>query len=54
MTLAGDERCDSPGHSAKYGSHTMLDVESDKIVNFKVISDCEVKNSDAMEKKGFS
>ena len=53
VTLAGDGRCDSPGHSAKYGTYTMLDVESDKIVNFKVISVCEVKNSNAMEKKGF-
>ena len=53
VTLAGDGRCDSPGHSAKYGTYTMLDVASDQIVDFKVVSVCEVKNSNAMEKKGF-
>ena len=53
MTLAGDGRCDSPGHSAKYGTYTVLDVKSNKIVDFKVVSVCEVKNSNAMEKKGF-
>ena len=53
VTLAGDGRCDSPGHSAKYGTYTMLDVKSNKIVDFKVVSVCEVKNSNAMEKKGF-
>ena len=53
MTLAGDARCDSPGHSAKYGTYTMLDVKINKIVDFKVVSVCEVKNSSPMEKKGF-
>ena len=53
VILAGDGRCDSPGHSAKYGTYTMLDVKSNKIVDFKVVSVCEVKNSNAMEKKGF-
>ena len=53
MTLAGDGRCDSPGHSAKYGTYTMLDVQSDKVVDFKVVSVCEVKISNDMEKKGF-
>ena len=31
----------------------MLDVEIEKVVDFKVVSVCEVKNSNAMEKKGF-
>lgn len=53
VTLAGDGRCDSPGHSAKYGTYTMLDVDSEKVVDFKVVSVCEVKNSNAMEKKEF-
>ena len=53
VTLAGDGRCDSPGHSAKFCTYTMMDVESEKIVDFTVVSVCEVKNSNAMEKKGF-
>lgn len=53
MTLAGDGRCHSSGHSAKYGTCTMLGVKSNKIADFKVVSVCEVKNSNAMEKKGF-
>lgn len=32
----------------------MLDVKSNKIVDFKVVSVCNVKNSNAMEKKGFT
>ena len=54
VTLAGDGRCDSPGHSAKYGTYTMLDVDSEKVVDFKVVSVCEMKNSNAMKKNGFT
>ena len=42
VTLLGDGRCDSPGFSAKYRTYTMMDKESEKIVNFKV---CHVKQS---------
>ena len=35
VTLAGDGRCDFPGHSAKYGTCIMLDVKSNKIVDFR-------------------
>ena len=33
--------------------YAMLDVQSDKVVDFKVVSVCEVKKSNAMEKKSF-
>ena len=52
VTLLGDGRCDSPGYSAKYGTYTMMDKESEKIVDFEV---CHVKqstSSQAMEKHG--
>ena len=26
-TLAADARCDTPGHSAKYGSYTLMHVD---------------------------
>ena len=42
VTLLGDGRCDSPGFSAKYRTYTMMNKESEKIVNFKV---CHVKRS---------
>ena len=53
VVLAGDGRCDSPGHCAKYCTYTFLDVESQKVVDFKVVSVSEVANSNQMEKKGF-
>ena len=53
VALAGDGRCDSPGHCAKYCTYTLLDVESQKVVDFKVVSVSEVANSNVMEKKGF-
>ena len=31
----------------------MLGDQSDKVVDFKVVSVCEVKNANVMEKKGF-
>ena len=51
--LAGDGRCDSPGHCGKYCTYTFLDVESQKVVDFKVVCVKEVANSNQMEKKGF-
>lgn len=52
LTLLGDGRCDSPGFSAKYGTYTMMDQETKKIVDFEV---CHVKqtSSQAMENLGF-
>ena len=51
--LAADGRCDSPGHSAKYCTYTFLDVTSQKVIDFNVISVSQVANSNQMEKKGF-
>ena len=35
--LAGDERADSPGHSAKYGSYTFVELTCSKVVDFQLI-----------------
>lgn len=51
--MAGDGRCDSPGHCAKYCTYTLLDVESKQIVDCTVVAVSEVANSNCMEKKGF-
>ena len=52
VVLAGDGRCDSPGHCAEYCTYTLLDVESQRVVDFKVVAVTEVANSNCMEKKG--
>lgn len=53
LWLSGDGQCDSPGYSAKYGTYTMLDQHTDKIVDFHVIQVSEVSSSNAMEREGF-
>ena len=53
LWLSGDGRCDSPGHSAKYGTYTMIDQQSDEIIDFQVVQVSEVTSSNAMEREGF-
>ena len=53
VVLAGDGRCDSSGHCAKYCTFTLLDVISKEVADFKVVSVTEVANSNQMEKSGF-
>ncbi|KAK7919092.1 hypothetical protein WMY93_010376 [Mugilogobius chulae] len=53
VTLGGDMRADSPGHSAKYGSYSMMDVKRNKILDFQLVQSNEVGNSVRMEKEGF-
>ena len=50
--LAGDGRCDSPGHNAKYGTYGLMEVTTEKIVDFSLVQVSEVANSSAMEKEG--
>ncbi|ESP03281.1 hypothetical protein LOTGIDRAFT_137738 [Lottia gigantea] len=54
VVLSGDGRRDSPGHCAKYGTYTLMDVDSGYIVDFAVLNkaDPRVKNSNAMEPMG--
>ena len=35
--LSGDGRADSPGHSAKFGYYTVIDVFYNKVVDFKLV-----------------
>ena len=37
IILGGDGRTDSPGHSAKYGSYTCMDINSGKIVDLQLV-----------------
>lgn len=37
VSLGGDMRVDSPGHCAKYGSYSMMDLSSNKIVDIQLV-----------------
>ena len=52
LVLASDGRCDSPGHNAKYGTYSVMEVTTEKIVDFSLVQVSEVANSNAMEKEG--
>ncbi|XP_056624390.1 uncharacterized protein LOC130437186 isoform X2 [Triplophysa dalaica] len=52
LAIAGDMRADSPGHSAKYGSYTLMDMETKSIVDLQLIQSNEVGGSYHMEKEG--
>ena len=35
--VLGDGRADSPGHSAKYGSYSVIDLKQSKVVDIKLV-----------------
>jgi len=37
LVVGGDGRCDSPGHSAKYGTYSLMDAEQNKILDSQLI-----------------
>ena len=37
LISAGDGRADSPGHCAKYGSYTVIDMTCSKLFDFKLV-----------------
>ena len=37
LVLSGDGRADSPGHSAKFGSYTVIEMSCNKVVDFKLV-----------------
>ena len=45
LVLAGDGRADSPGHSAKYGTYSILEMSCNKIIDFKLVQVGNVINS---------
>ena len=56
LILAGDARCDSVGHNAKFGAYTLMDADTTqgkkKIVCLNLVQVSEVKNSNHMEIEG--
>lgn len=37
VIVAGDGRADSPGHSAKFGVYTMVDLETGKVIDMQLV-----------------
>ena len=37
LVIAGDGRADSPGHSAKYGLYSIIDINKNKVVDVKLV-----------------
>ncbi|XP_039550333.1 uncharacterized protein LOC120495031 isoform X2 [Pimephales promelas] len=54
VILGGDMRADSPGHSAKYGSYTMMDLKTNTVVDIQLVQSNEVGGSCYMEKEGLT
>ena len=52
IDLCGDGRSDSPGHNAKYGTYTLMDENSEKILDFSLVHVGEVSSSNAIENEG--
>ncbi|RXN07569.1 hypothetical protein ROHU_032261 [Labeo rohita] len=52
IAIAADMRADSPGHSAKYGSYTVMHMESNTILDLQLVQSNEVGGSCYMEKEG--
>ena len=52
VVAGGDGRRDRPGHSAKYGTYGIVDMNSSKVLDFSLVQVTEVRNSNAMELEG--
>lgn len=52
LTIGGDGRADSPGHTAKYGMYTAIELEVNKIIDIQLVQSNEVKSSYHMELEG--
>ena len=53
VKLAGDGRCCSPGHTAKYGSYTLMDAECGQILCVELVQVCFRNMSRVMRKPTF-
>ena len=40
LALSGDGRADSPGHSAKYGSYTVIEMSCNKVLDYRLVQVC--------------
>lgn len=40
LCLGGDGRCDSPGHTAKFGSYSLMNLKENKIIHIELVQVC--------------
>ncbi|XP_075526238.1 uncharacterized protein LOC142557927 [Dermacentor variabilis] len=52
LLVAGDGRADSPGHSAKYGTYSLIDIDRNKVFHVETVQSNETKGSSNMELEG--
>ncbi|XP_030215644.1 uncharacterized protein LOC115546106 isoform X2 [Gadus morhua] len=52
VAVGGDMRADSPGHSAKFGSYSLMNLENKTIMDIQLVQSNEVGGSYHMEKEG--
>nr|XP_055062873.1 uncharacterized protein LOC129445902 isoform X2 [Misgurnus anguillicaudatus] len=50
--IGGDMRADSPGHSAKYGSYSVMNIREKTIIDIQLVQSNEVGGSYHMELEG--
>ena len=53
LDIIGDGRFDSPGNSAKFGTYTIMDSETDKVLSFFIAHVSNAGNSQRMEVYAF-
>ena len=49
---SGNGYCESPVYSAKYGSYTLMDSATDRILDYSLVQVSEMDSSVTMEKEG--
>ena len=40
LNLGGDGRADSPGHSVKFGSYSIIDLDQNKVIDVQLVQVC--------------
>ena len=48
ITIGGDGRANSPGHSAKYGSYGIIDLRTNKVLHIELVQVCTYSNAFTM------
>ncbi len=42
LVCGGDGRADSPGHSAKFGSYTMIELHANAVIDIQLVQVCSI------------